>query len=315
MTRADVLVIGGGLRGMRAALCAKAARPEADVLCVEAAATPGDDVQSQRSNGFVCELGPFAFTREEVEGWLEPLRARPRVLPAATTTGWLFDGQGRRELRVEPEPLSFATGCEEVVQSYRRQLGDALRLGRRVLAVRPREDGAFTAELGGEVRAEVVADEVVLATSAPAASAVLDPFEPELAQVAARTTQERRAYVWLGCVTKQAPELTGYGVVPHPSLTTPCAEMIFCSRVFPNRAMPERTLVRVELAAGDLAPEDPALEALAEQELRRWTETAAPFGFRKTHRFSTLTPDGDATECHTRVAEIVTRFPGLSLAP
>ena len=315
MSRADVVVIGGGLRGMRAAARAMDAEPSAKVLCVEAAASPGDDVQSQRSNGFVCELGPFAFTQEEVEAWLGPLRARPRVVTAATETGWMFDGKELRKLRVEPTPCSFATGCEEVVQAYRRQLGDALRLGREVVAVRPRDGAGFAVELGGEVPAEVEADRVVVATPAPAACRFFEPFEPELSQVAARTTREHRAFVWLGCIAKQAPELVGYGVLPHPSLEGPVAEMIFCTEVFPNRAMRERTLVRVELDVAEPACADDALEALAESELRRWTGTEAPFGFRKVHRFTTLTPDGDATECATRVAEILTRVPGLSAAP
>ncbi len=315
MSPADVVVIGGGLRGMRAAARAMDAQPSATVLCVDTAASPGDDVQSQRSNGFVCELGPFAFTQEEVEAWLEPLRTRPRVVTAATETGWLFDGKERRQLRVEPTPCSFATGCEEVVQAYRRQLGDALRLGREVVAVRPRDGAGFAVELGGEVPFEVETDQVIVATSASAACRFLEPFEPELSQVAARTTRETRAFVWLGCVAKQAPELVGYGVLPHPSLDGPVAEMIFCTEVFPNRAMPERALVRVEFAAADLPEDDATLEDVAEAQLRRWTGTGAPFGFRKTHRFTTRAPDGDATECATRVAEILTRVPGLSAAP
>lgn len=287
------------------------------VLCVEADAAPGDDVRSQRSNGFMCELGPFAFTREEIDAWLAPLVARPRVVTATESgrTGWLFDGRERKPLRVEPEPCSFPTGCEDVVQAYRRQLGETLRLGRRVTSVTPRDDGAFAVVLGGEVPSELLAKEVLLAVPPDEACRVLDPFEPELAQVAERTTREPRAFVWLGAVARQAPELTGYGMLPHPSLKSPLAELIFCTEVFANRAMPERVLVRAELATTELPEDDEMLVRTVEAELRRWTGTEAPFGFTKAHRFDTLAPDGDATECRTRVAEIARRVPGLSLEP
>ncbi|MCK5941751.1 MAG: FAD-dependent oxidoreductase [Planctomycetes bacterium] len=320
MTRLDVIVIGGGLRGMRAALRLAAERPDAAVACVEARATPGDDVQSQRSNGFVCETGPFAFTREEADGWLAPLQAGPRVVSALESgrIGWLFDGTDRKQLRVEPEPCSFPTGGEDVVQAYRRQLGERLRLGRRVTAVQPRPAGGFAVHLGGEVPTELEAAEVVLAIPPDEACRVLDPLVPELAQLAERIERQPRAFVWFGGIARQAPELRGYGVLPHPSLRSPIAELIFCTEVFANRAMPGRVLVRAEVALDERPDEvlddDAALVDLVEPELRRWTGTEAPFGFTKVHRFATVAPDGTATECRTRVLEIVAGVAGLSLA-
>ena len=59
----------------------------------------------------------------------------------------LFGGDARRALRAEPEPCSFPTGCEDLVQGYRRQLGEALRLGREVTAVAPRDGEAPIATL------------------------------------------------------------------------------------------------------------------------------------------------------------------------
>lgn len=316
MKRFDVVIVGGGLRGMRAALQTVADRPGAKVLCAEAAPQPGDDVRSQRSNGFVCELGPFAFTRGEVDALLAPLAARPRVVHAraAADAGWLFDGEDRRPLRVAPEPLSFATGCEDIVQAYRRQLGQALRLGREVTALSPRDDGAFGVRLGGESPTELIAEEVVIATSHASAARTLAAFEAELPQVAARIGADARAFVWFGGIAAQAPELTGYGVLPHPDLATDVAELIFCTEVFDNRAMPGRALVRAEVS-GDLSRGDAELTLAVEAELRRWTGVTAPFGFTKVHRFATVAADGDATECRARVEEIARRVPGMSLAP
>jgi protoporphyrinogen oxidase len=318
MSSYDVAVVGGGLRGMRAAACAVAARPGARVLCVEATPAPGGDVKTQRSNGFVCELGPFAFTREELDFWMAPLEAPPRVVAASdrARTGWLFDGDARRPLRVEPEPCSFPTGCEDLVQGYRRQLGEALRLGREVTAVAPRDGEGFALTLGGEVPTELRAKEVVLAVPDDTSAKLLAAFEPELPQVAARVTRAARAFAWFGGIAQQAPELTGYGVLPHPALRSSVAELIFCTEAFEQRAMPDRVLVRAEVTAdADVISEtDDALLAATEAELRRWTETEAPFGFTKVHRFSTVEPGGDATECEARVAEIARRAPGLSIA-
>ncbi len=316
MNRFDVVVVGGGLRGMRAALSAAAERPGATVLCVEAAPHPGDDVRSQRSNGFVCELGPFAFTREDLDALLAPLAAPPRVVSAraAARTGWLFDGEERRPLRVEPEPLSFPSGCEDLVQAYRRQLGEVLRLGRAVTSVAPRDDGALDVWLGGEAPTQLVALEVVLATPDRAAARALAPFEPELPQVAARIGLDERAFVWFGGVAAQAPELSGYGVLPHPSLATDVAELIFCTEVFDRRAMPGRTLVRAEALRAQ-SRDDAELTRAVEAELRRWTDVTAAFGFSKVHRFHVPSPDGDAAECRARIAEIVRRVSSLSEAP
>ena len=122
------------------------------------------------------------------------------------------------------------------------------------------------------------------------------------------------AYVWLGGISKEAPELEGYGVLPHPELKTQLAEVIFCSNVFPNRTMPGRFLIRVETAIDELPDGDTALLEQVEAEVRRWTKTQAAFGFHKVHRFSTPKHHGTQAECLTRLREIAAEISGLSLA-
>jgi protoporphyrinogen oxidase len=317
MSSFDTIVIGAGLRGMQAFLRLRAQQPDARMLLVEALPWPGDDVRSQRSNGFTCELGPFAFTRDELEGTLALLPQPPRILASLETakTGWLFDGQQLRPLRVEPEPCSFATGCEDIVQSYRREIGQGLRLGRAVTAVKPAADGGFVVTLGGEVPTELHTQQLLLATSATNAARMLGNFEPELPHFAEQAQFEPRAFVWFGGLSKDAPELHGYGVLPHKDLASPLAELIFCTDVFANRAMPDRVLVRAETALAELPDDDGELIRIAEEELRRWTQCKARFGFTKVHRFATVLKDGCYAECRARVAEIAQRTPGLSLAP
>lgn len=317
MTSFDVIVVGAGLRGLHYALRTRAAHPDTNILVVEALPWPGGDVRTQRSNGFTCELGAFAFTRKELEPLLELLSKPPRIMASneQAKTGWLFDGEQRRSLRVEPEPCSFPTGCEDVVQGYRRELGSCLRLGRAVTQVRPNEDGGFIVTLGGEVPTDLQTSELVLATSATSSARILGGIEPELPQLAEQEQREQRAFVWFGGLSKDAPELHGYGVLPHLKVESPMTEAIFCTQVFANRAMADRFLVRAEITMTELPEDDDEVVRITEAELRRWTLTKARFGFTKVHRFTTSVHDGCQVECRTRVDEIAKRVPGISLAP
>ena len=314
MSHCDVLVIGGGLRGMHATLRARNVRPKAAVRCLEARAAPGDDVCSQLSDGHICELGPFAFRREEVERWLEPLTYTPRVVPASdrASTGWLFDGAARSPIDAASAPYSFLSGCAEIVQAYRCELGADLSLQSPVTAIAPLPQGGFCVELGVATPSTLTTAELVLAIAPVEAAKLLASFEPELPQVAARATESERAFVYFGGPAARAPELSGYGVLPHPDLESCLAELIFCAEVFDHCAPPGRFLIRAEVAASSLTEDDRVLAATAEAEVRRWTETRAPFDFAKVHRFRTIEPCGDVTECRTRVDEISRRAHGMS---
>ena len=72
------IVAGAGRRGLTAALRCRREQPSASLLVVEGAPWPGGSLRTQRTNGYVCELGAFAFAAQE----LAPLLA---LLPRAPT--------------------------------------------------------------------------------------------------------------------------------------------------------------------------------------------------------------------------------------
>lgn len=314
MTESDVVVLGAGPAGLRAALQQRRTDPATRLCVVDAAPRPGGAVATQRSNGFVCELGPFAFTADEIQPLLALLQRPPTPIPAraAARSGWLFDGVTRRPIAVTPEPLSFRSGNEELVQACRLELGGCLRLGRAATAIDV-VDGGFVITLAGDPPSRVTAAQLVLALPPAAAGRLLMRFDPALQNVVEHAAPEPRAFAFFGGIATEAKELQGYGVLPADDVDTPVAELIFCTEVFPGRALPDRCLVRAELV-GPLPERDDEALALAEAELREWTGTRAAFGFTKLHRFEADSGSGATAEVRARVRELCARLPGLSVA-
>jgi protoporphyrinogen oxidase len=311
----DVLVIGAGLRVLCAALRLLRDQPTGSLAVIEKAPQPGGNTRTQRSNGFVCELGPFGFARTEADALRAWLRQAPPVVEAlpSASQGSLFLGNRLEPVAVDPLPVSFRTGAEEIVQAYRRELGPLLRLGRAATSLEPRGDG-FVVTLGGEAPTQVAARRIVLALPPQAACPLLARFDPALAAASGRLQAEPRAFAFCGGSTSEAAELRGYGVLPADHLDTPLAEVIFCHQVFPARALPGRFLVRCELVAAPPGGDDTAALATAEAELRRWTGLRAHLGFTKLHRFDVAVQDGAFVECRARLHGLLARLPGLSFA-
>lgn len=308
----DWLVLGAGRRGLLAALAA----PGDGLLVVDAAFQPGGRIKTTRTNGYVCEHGPFAFSDEDLAPWRARLPRMPTPLVAlpGAGTGFVFDGH-LRPLALDASPLTFRTGNEELVQAARHALPNRFRLGRPVVRLERADDGEapFAVELGGEVPTRLRSRTVVLALPVAVTARLLGPFDPRLAEVAERVRQQPRALVWLGGDEATFPEAKGYGIVPEPDLRSPLAEAIFCSRVFPARALPGRFLVRCEVVLDD-GSDDAAALAIAERELRAWTGTQAVFALRKVERFAVDADDGALVECRVRVRDVAQRVRGLVLA-
>ncbi|MFO0390635.1 MAG: FAD-dependent oxidoreductase [Planctomycetota bacterium] len=316
----DALVLGAGGRGLAAALRLRAAAAASTavpprLLVVDAAPAPGGSIRTQRTNGYVCELGPFAFAAADLAPLLAMLPQAPSPLPClpAARAGWLRTPAGNLPAPVDPEPLTFRTGNEELPQACRRALGPALRLGRPVTAMAPAAaGGGFRVLLGGEVPTELTARSVHVALPAAVAGALLGGCDPALPATANRITASPAAFAFLGGDTRPADASFGYGILAADDLPGPVREAIACSQVFPGRAQPGRCLWRVELAGPEAADaDDEALLALAERALAEWTGVSSAFGLRKLHRFAAPVADGALVETAARLRELGRRVPGL----
>ena len=316
MTAFRTIVLGAGRTGLVAALARRRAAPDERLAVIDAMPRPGGTIATQRSNGFACELGPFAFAADELAPVLALLERPPTPIAVReeARTGWLFDGDGAplRPIPVDPVPQSFRSGAEELVQACRLELGDSLRLGRAAIAIAPAPDGVVVT-LAGDPPSTITTQALVLALPVTASARLLARFDPHLANVLQHVVHEPRAFAFFGGIAAEANELRGYGVVPADGVDTPVAEILFCSEAFAGRALPGRCLVRAELV-GPMPEDDAAALAIAERELRRWTGTRAEFGFQKLYRFTIEVASGALTEVRVRVGELCARIPGLSVA-
>jgi protoporphyrinogen oxidase len=311
----DALVLGAGRAGLAAALGLLRAAPQARLLVVDAAPAPGGSIRTQRTNGYVCELGPFAFAAADLAPLLAVLPHAPAPLPClpAARTGWLRTPAGNLPVPVDPEPLTFRTGNEELPQACRRALGPALRLGRPVTAISPVvAGGGFRVTLGGEAPTELTARALHVALPAAVAGALLGGCDPALPATAGRIAAAPAAFTFLGGDSRPADAAFGYGILAADDLPGPGREAIACSQVFPGRALPGRCLWRVELAGPEAADaDDEAVLAFAERALAEWTGVPSAFGLRKLHRFAAPVADGALVETEARLRELGRRVPGL----
>ncbi|MCB9884598.1 MAG: NAD(P)-binding protein [Planctomycetes bacterium] len=310
----DLVILGAGRRGLRAALQRRRNQPASAVAVLDALPQPGGDDRTQRSNGFSCELGAFAFARDEVEPLLTLLPAPPRLIEAGegARRGQLWDGTGLHDTPVEAIPVSFASGNEELWQACRRELGSWLRLSRAATALRRTATG-WEIDLGGEVPATLRCRELVLALPLAGTASLLAPFDPALEEVAGRLRQQAGAMVFLGDREQVGDALPGYGIAALPDSGSPLREVIHCSRVFPGRAIAGRCLLRCELEDTEPGASDDDLVTAALAELNQWLGRQLQFGFTKVHRFALPVLDGAHAECAVRLRGLPARVGALTL--
>ncbi|MBK8099869.1 MAG: NAD(P)-binding protein [Planctomycetes bacterium] len=311
------LLIGSSLAGLHAAQSLRAKDPSGRIRLIEQTPAPGGSTRTLRSEGYVCELGPFAVTENELRERTEPLPKPPPAIPAlpAAAGGHVWTGERLVPTAVLSPPWSFRGGMEDLVTAYRRELGDCLQLGRAATMVTPGPDG-WQVTLGGEVRATLAAPRLTLALSTTSAARLLARLEPRLHDTSQRLATEPRAFVFAGFTISEVQDhLTGYGIVPADGVVTDLAEVIFCTNVFERRAMPGHALVRIEVGGGLTSRADPDLAAAATAELGRWTGMTARPRFVRVHRFASERRDAAWLECRTRIQSLTELASGLLWLP
>jgi protoporphyrinogen oxidase len=309
-TDLDLLVVGAGRSGLLAALQHRAAQPDARLLVVDGQPHPGGRIRTQRSQGFLCEHGTFAFQRDEINPLLQLLPQPPTPIAATTLHGFVWQGHSLQRADLTYVPWSFRSGNEELVQACRRELAACLQLGRAVCRLEPEAEG-YRATLSGEASTTLRARNVKLCIPTPAAARLCGSLDPALASAASGCTSEPRAFLFLGCPQRDAATLGGYGILPADGSATRIAEVLHCSLAFPGRAMTGQLLVRLEVLATLAGAEADAAAAVAE--LQQWTGVHGTFPFRRWSPFAHEVRDAAWVECRTRLQGLAARAPGLLL--
>ncbi len=148
---------------------------------------------------------------------------------------------------------SLKGGVGELTGALAAQLGDDLRCGARVVAVRPREGGGFYVEVEGYERLE--ADIVISAAPAHAAAAYLASLDEDAAAAFGEIPYPSLDVVCLGFRREQvAHPLAGFGfLVPRGEEKT-ILGALWTSSIFPGRSPKAHVLVRA-MVGGMLEPQ------------------------------------------------------------
>ncbi|MEY4672734.1 MAG: Protoporphyrinogen oxidase [Planctomycetota bacterium] len=311
----DLLVVGAGLRGLRHAATAQRGGTSS-VLLVDRAPRVGGSVRTQRSEGFVCELGPPSLPREEFEALARCLRNPPRTVELAETarTGSVLRN-GQREPACVEEPLvTCRGGLEDLLVAFHRELGPALRLGREVTALEPTEDGVVV-RLGGESPDLVRAHRLVLATPLEESARLLAPADARLgaALLALRWTPVARVH--LGWWTSELGAVPpGYGIAVEDEGVEGVREVQWCSNQFPGRSIAGRFLARIDVVGTPASGDDDEVERVARAFLAARADIHRQPVFRRVYRTSEKGPDGATAELAVRVGEAASRWTGVAWA-
>ena len=107
----ELVAIGAGLTGLQRGLAAR--RSGAQVLVLDRNPLPGDSVRTLRSEGFSCELGPFALDQDAYDQACQSLENPPPrvVLQDAARFGQLYNGSELLRTPVEGSPVSGRSGA------------------------------------------------------------------------------------------------------------------------------------------------------------------------------------------------------------
>lgn len=213
---------------------------------------------------------------------------------------------------------SFDGGLEELVAALAKAAGPSLRTGARALSVREGASGFHLVVDEGSAQSELTTRALLVTLPAPAAAAVLEPLD---AQLAARLRELRAApltLVHLGVRDQDVgPRARSFGLL---SPGRPVAGTLFPAALWPGRAPAGHTLITA-LVGGARATQAAALSEVELHLLVR-EELGRTIGLRGEPELLGVTRWPEAIPQYTlghraRVAEIdrlTAAHPGLRLA-
>jgi oxygen-dependent protoporphyrinogen oxidase len=259
---ARVVVIGGGLAGLVAAY--RLSRVRHSVLVIEAAPRLGGQIQTERLDGYVVELGAEGFVArsEAVPKLARELGIEAELIGQSTTRSLGYRAGELRELAPGEAAtfLGFQVPKDDVglgIRTFRRGMGSLIEaLEQRIasgveLRVGFRASKIERRSKGYEIRADdgvaVLAERVVLATSTRVAGELLAPVVGEAALEPARNKTLSSVTVSLAYerdAIAQPLDATGFVVATEDQLYGARA-CTFTTSKFVDRAPDRQVSLRV----------------------------------------------------------------------
>jgi oxygen-dependent protoporphyrinogen oxidase len=214
---------------------------------------------------------------------------------------------------------SFDGGLRVLVDALARALGPVARTGVRLVGLRREEKGWRLAVEEHGQRAELAAEQVVLAVPAYVAAELLRPLDEKLAARVGGIAYAPVAVVHLGFAPGTLPPPDGFGFLVPSMERRRVLGVIHASSTFPWRAEGGRVLLTC-MVGGAKRPDlveldDAALVTLAREELRELAGMTAEPSFTEVIHWKRGIPQYNVGHL-ARVAAIdedLARWPGLHL--
>ena len=208
---------------------------------------------------------------------------------------------------------------EDLIQALRRELGDALLLGRPAVEVNRDLDG-WQVRLGGEVETMITAKELTLAVPAHAAAMLLARVDQDLANELSAIAFAPVANVYLGFWESDvAAALQGFGFLLDPIEDSPVLGILYCSSIFPRCSVPGKFLVRAMIGGRD-HPEtvdlgDEELINMVRETLRKYAGIKDSPLFQRVRRADKAVPQFEIGHFDRvqRIRTLASRHPNLTL--
>jgi protoporphyrinogen/coproporphyrinogen III oxidase len=212
----------------------------------------------------------------------------------------------------QPLFTSLKNGLEQMVEALLAVLpADSLRLRQTGVSLR-RSGGQWQVDAAG-----AVFDSVVLAVPAPASAALLESFQPKLAELLARIQYTSSAAVALAYDRVDLPP--GHGFLVPASEGRKMLACTFVHKKFPHRAPEGSALLRCFISSARvpelLSYADEALAEIAQKELKDILDLGAAPRFVRVFRWPCALPQYETghLERVAQMEELLRELPGISI--